>query len=178
MLRVKNWQDFQHYKHRSPPWIKLHRELTNDYAFTSLPDRSKAHLILIWVLAAGSEGTIPYDEKFIASRIGATDKVDVKCLIDAGFLLADGEQGEPESKKTNGEDKPSLGKRPIGDWIPPDELVQRLSKRYNKTPDQMQRYYTELRDYCLRTGRKYADYEAAYRTAVRDNWGTDDNQRR
>ena len=70
------------------------------------------------------------------------------------------------------QEKPARrGKRPIGDWVPSDELVAKLSTRYQKTADQMQRHYTELRDYCLRTGRKYADYDAAYRTAVRDNWG-------
>jgi hypothetical protein len=31
-LRVKNWSEFQHYKDRNPPWIKLHRTLLDhDY---------------------------------------------------------------------------------------------------------------------------------------------------
>ena len=93
-LRIKNWENFQHYKHRSPPWIKLHREIANDYAFAALPDKAKAHLLLIWVLGAGSNGEIPFDEKFIAGRIGATEKVDLQILVDAGFLLEIGSKEE------------------------------------------------------------------------------------
>jgi len=28
LLKTKKWSDFQHYKNRCPPWIKLHRNLT------------------------------------------------------------------------------------------------------------------------------------------------------
>ena len=30
-MRIKNWAQFQHFKDRSPPWIKLHREFLDDY---------------------------------------------------------------------------------------------------------------------------------------------------
>ena len=105
-LRVKNWGNFQHYKKRSPPWIKLHREIVNDYAFQSLKDRAKAHLILIWVLAAGTDGLVPANEKFLANRIGASDPVDIAPLIAAGFVIT--EEGpdidvRPSPAKGNGE---------------------------------------------------------------------------
>lgn len=93
-LRVKNWAQFQHYKKRCPPWIKLHRELVNDYAFTTLRDATKAHLILIWILAAGSDGVVPADERFLALRIGATERVDVDAMTAAGFLELQ-DDGEP-----------------------------------------------------------------------------------
>jgi len=88
-LLVKNWRDHQHYKKRSPPWIKLHRAVIEDYAFSTLKDKTKAHLILIWVLAAGTEGRIPNDAKFIASKISAAEPVDLQAMIDAGFLSVD-----------------------------------------------------------------------------------------
>ena len=37
-LRVKNWSAFQHYRHRRPPWIKLHRGLLDDFAWHRLPE--------------------------------------------------------------------------------------------------------------------------------------------
>ena len=39
-LRVKNWAEFQHYRSRRPPWIKLHRGLLDDYAWHRLPEAS------------------------------------------------------------------------------------------------------------------------------------------
>jgi hypothetical protein len=55
-LRVKNWTEFQHYKDRNPPWIKLHRTLLDDYEFSRLQDASKAHLMLIWLFASQKDG--------------------------------------------------------------------------------------------------------------------------
>lgn len=103
-LLVKNWRDHQHYKKRSPPWIKLHRAITEDYAFAALKDKTKAHLILIWILAAGSEGKIPHDPAFIAKRINAAESVNIEEMIAAGFLIPDGVDDSPPAP--NGANRP------------------------------------------------------------------------
>ena len=104
-LLVKNWREHQHYTKRNPPWIKLHRAIIDDYAFAALKDKTKAHLMLLWALAAGNEGVIPHDPKFLAARINATEPIDIESLIDAGFLVPQ-EGGEPAPapapQKTNG----------------------------------------------------------------------------
>lgn len=98
LLRVKNWQEFQHYGKRNPPWIKLHRAIIDDYAFSTLTDQTKAHLMLIWILAASASGTVPNDAKFIASRINARVPVDLDSLVQAGFLLPENGKWEPQKK--------------------------------------------------------------------------------
>lgn len=90
-LRVKNWEEFQHYKDRNPPWIKLHRALLDDYEFARLPDASKAHLMLIWLLASQSGGRIPDDPKFLQAKLGLDKQPDLQLLVEYGFLLL--EQG-------------------------------------------------------------------------------------
>lgn len=84
---VKNFEKFQHYKDRSPPWIKLYNELLDDYQFACLQDASKLHLILIWLLASRSDNVLPYDSEWVAKRINATAKVNLAELVSAGFLL-------------------------------------------------------------------------------------------
>ena len=37
-LRVRNFEQFQHYKERNPIWIKLYCSLLDDYEFAQLPD--------------------------------------------------------------------------------------------------------------------------------------------
>ena len=88
-FRVKNYDRFQHYKDRSPPWIKLYNELLDDYDFGLLPDASKMHLVAIWLLASRSENKIPLDAKWVAGRINATEAVDLELLADRGFILLD-----------------------------------------------------------------------------------------
>jgi hypothetical protein len=85
-VQVKNFERFQHYKDRDPPWIKLYVRLLDDYAFSRLPDAHKAHLVLIWVLASKTENKIPADSAWISARIGATEPVNLSSLLEAGFL--------------------------------------------------------------------------------------------
>lgn len=88
-FRVKNFEKFQHYKDRSPPWIKLYNELLDDYDFGLLPDASKMHLIAIWLLASRSDNKIPYDPSWVAKRVNATEMVNLRLLAERGFILLD-----------------------------------------------------------------------------------------
>ena len=88
-LRVNNWETFQHYKDRNPPWIKLHRDLLRDYEFICLQDASKMQLMLIWLLASQMDNKIPADPLFIQSQLGLKEAINLKELIDKGFLVDD-----------------------------------------------------------------------------------------
>lgn len=95
LLRPKNWADFQHYKDRSPAWIKLHRGMLDDYDFSCLPIASKALAPLLWLLASeDKDGNFNDDPKRIAHRLRWTveDVVSgLKPLIDSGlFCVASG----------------------------------------------------------------------------------------
>ena len=90
---VKNFEKFQQYKDRAPPWIKLYNELTDDYAFCQLSDTAKAHLVLIWLLASRTSNRLPCDPDWIAKKISAQSPVDLDELFEAGFIeISDGEQ--------------------------------------------------------------------------------------
>jgi hypothetical protein len=92
-LIPKNWTNFQHYKHRSPPWIKLHKNLLDDMAFQRLPVASKALAPMLWLLASESnDGVIHRTPEEIAFRIRMTEKEvlsAIKPLIDNGFFIED-----------------------------------------------------------------------------------------
>lgn len=94
--RVKNWAEFQHYRDRAPPWIKLHRKLLDDFEFARLPIASKALAPLLWLLAAESiDGTVRIDPDWLAFRLHmpqADVEAGLSPLIDRGFLeIASGE---------------------------------------------------------------------------------------
>lgn len=85
-LSIKNWEKFQHYKNRTPPWIKLHRDLLRDYDFCCLQDASKLHLVLLWLLASQLDNKIPNDPPWIQKQLGLKSKVNIKDLINQGFI--------------------------------------------------------------------------------------------
>jgi hypothetical protein len=88
---VKNWAEFQHYKDRSPPWIKLHRALLDDFDFQCLPVASRALAPMLWLLAAEhSAGLVCIEPERIAFRLRMTPKEAAQAvtpLIEKGFLI-------------------------------------------------------------------------------------------
>lgn len=74
-MKVKNWEKFQHYKNRRPPWIKLYRELLDDPQFFALSGDAVKALIMIWLIASEDDGNLP-DSETLAWRL----RVDSKAL--------------------------------------------------------------------------------------------------
>lgn len=97
-LSVRNFERYQHYKDRTPPWIKLYNDVLDDYRFERLQDASKAHLILIWLLASRTNNRIPNDPEWIARKIGATEEIDLQALIEAEFIV-DNQDGKQLASK-------------------------------------------------------------------------------
>lgn len=93
MITPKNWATFQHYKNRSPAWIKLHRGLLDDFAFSRLPVASRALAPLLWLLASEfDKGAIPYTYEEIAFRFRMTEQElteSIKPLIESNFFSVD-----------------------------------------------------------------------------------------
>lgn len=124
LARVKNWATFQHYKDRSPPWIKLHRALLDDFSFSSLPLASKALAPLLWLLAAEStDGSVSVDPSWLAFRLRWKEsdiRAGLSPLLERGFLiiasttLADCQQvATPEAEREIKKEKTLSGK-PLG----------------------------------------------------------------
>jgi hypothetical protein len=91
ILRPKNWSEYQHYKDRNPPWIKLHRDLLNDRDFMCLPIASKAIAPLLWLLASEAKnGEFNSDVVELAFRLRMTEKEvndGLNPLISKGFFV-------------------------------------------------------------------------------------------
>lgn len=90
-LRPKNWESFQHYKDRKPPWIKLYRNILDDKDYLRLPVASRALAPCLWLIASESEnGEFDGDVDTIAFRLRLTDeevKEGLSPLIDKGFFI-------------------------------------------------------------------------------------------
>lgn len=89
-LRPKNWQKFQHYRGRLPPWIKLHRSLLEDDDFLALGVAAKAVAPFLWMIAAEDKhGFIPYDVPELATRLKMAPGelvLAIKQLVDKRFF--------------------------------------------------------------------------------------------
>lgn len=101
-LQVKNWETYQHYANRKPPWIKLYHTLLDDYEYCCLNDHSKLLLISMYLLAARTNNKIPYDTDWIQKRACLQTYPDLKELISFGFLkIIDEKDSIPTGKVEN-----------------------------------------------------------------------------
>ena len=182
-LRVKNWAEFQHYKFRNPPWIKLHRRLLDDYEFSCLQDASKAHLMLIWLFASQSDGLIPNNSKFLKMKLGLEKEPNLKWLIDHGLLIpeqdasktlaacvqsADTEKSREEKSR---EEKDIVGQKP--DLKPLAEEVlnflnSKTGRQYEAVPANLEMIVARLKE-----GSTAADLRAVVAKKCRD-WSGDE----
>lgn len=71
--RIRNWREYQHYQSANNAatgiaWIKLYRRLLDDIEWHSLDGDAAKLLIMLWLVAAERNGTLPSDIKKIAFR--------------------------------------------------------------------------------------------------------------
>lgn len=143
-LRIKNWHEFQHYKDRCPPWIKLHRKLLDDKEFNDLEGDVVKTLVLLWMLAAEDKakvGNLPSpDEIAWRLRIDSTVlaghiwKLKHWIICDDNSLLAKVEQcADPETEgeteyiyKKNKTSKDQVEETSKVDLQPIDEALEFL----------------------------------------------------
>lgn len=85
-IAVKDFDRFQHYKGRTPPWIKFYNALLDDYRFLQLPDAARSQLMLIWLVASRHGNRIPNDTKYITEAIHCTSKLQLDKLLESGWL--------------------------------------------------------------------------------------------
>ena len=156
-LHVKNWRVHQHYRDRSPPWIKLHGNLLVDHDFTCLQDASKLHLICIWLLARHNDGVIPNDPQWVKKCAGLDHEVDLTPLIAKGFLIPSNyasnmlatcspeAEAEAEAEKEVGRlVKEKRTARPPAFASQAEEIAQAYQRRRYDTPDPNAKYYPVL----------------------------------
>jgi len=109
----------QQYKDRDPKWIKLDRELLNNYEFTELPDDYKYHVIGLRLLVAQIGNKLPNNPEWLQSRIASNSPINLDVLIRNGFLESfDGKEicvrdctglyTEKRREKKNREEKTTL----------------------------------------------------------------------
>ncbi len=89
--RIPTWRGYQHYKDRSPPWIKLHFDLLTSETWLSLDDASRVLAIACMLLASRNEGRIPGNPTYMQRVAYLSGPANFAPLVECGFLVVDDE---------------------------------------------------------------------------------------
>lgn len=98
-IYVTNWENFQHYKTRNPPWIKLYTNLVSDDDYLDLSLADRCLLTGIWMLTAKhGQGRVQSDWKRLLKRLsipfGTRSTNPLPRLVDAGFITISAIRGD------------------------------------------------------------------------------------
>jgi len=171
-ISIKNWEKYQHYRDRNPPWIKLYHALLDDYKYCCLQDASKLLLTSLFLLASRNENKIPADSTWIKMKSSIKGKIDFKPLLSAGFislnndasrsLANDKQNGVPE---TETETETETEKKTYGEFkniLLTDEELQKLKDRF--TDSGAQERIESISSYVASKKKKYASHYATILT--------------
>jgi hypothetical protein len=103
MLKIKNWEELQHFKDRNPIWIKLYRRILDQRDIMTLSSDAFKFLVCLWLLASEDKdqsGTLPTVED-IAWRVKLSESRVKELLKEVDtFLVSDGYQKDiPEKRR-------------------------------------------------------------------------------
>ena len=84
-LRISNWAEYQHYKDRNPPWIKLHFALMSSKVWVTLDDASRVLAIASMLIASRGDGEFDADPDYFKRVAYLNKKPDWGPLILKGF---------------------------------------------------------------------------------------------
>lgn len=94
VLAIKNWSEYQHYKDRTAPWIKLYRDMLDSQMWVMSSDASKLLAVCLMMLALRNDNKIPADSEYV-KRFGHLEFTpDFSELIKHGFIDFIDENGE------------------------------------------------------------------------------------
>ena len=119
-MRVKNYDEFQHFKNRTPPWIKFYRSTLDDREINKLSDTTYRVLMGCWLLASEDKthtGNLPSVDD-IAFRLRKPKQQIVKALQELeSFIVQDDDSpisschqdDAPEERRVEVEEKGVYG---------------------------------------------------------------------
>lgn len=98
-LHVRNWERYQHYRDRNPPWIKLYTELLDDEGFLALPDAAKWQLVGLFLLAARRGNVLPEKAGQLKVLLGITGRLYIPELLAARYLVTEDPDASKDASK-------------------------------------------------------------------------------
>ena len=118
-IEVVDWDNFQHYKKRRPPWIKNYLDLLNNDDYRDLTAHQRAVLHGLWMLYAASGCQIHANTASLTRQLALrVSSRQLEALNHAGFLRI-------------------VDSRPLARGYPRDRDIKKRSKttRKNEEPE-------------------------------------------
>lgn len=102
--RITEWATYQQYKDRSPPWIKLHRDMLTSRTWVTLDDANRVLALACMLVAAETDNKIPADAGYLKRRAYLHQDPDFPALVAVGFMELVSDAKDLAAEQTQAED--------------------------------------------------------------------------
>lgn len=185
---IRNWEKFQHYTKRNPPWIRLYKDLLRDRGYQSLSDTGRSHLVGLFLIASQHDNRIPEDQTWLRHELCTKTPIDLKALAasnwivfesqDASKMLAEGEMlasckqvaaescSETETETDNTEVQRQI--RKYGEFASVELTDEQYGKLRVKLNGNLESLIARLDRYSQSNPKEFRKYKSHYATLL--NW--------
>lgn len=85
-FEIRNWEVYQHYSKRNPPWIRLYYKILQDRRFFRLDNSTKWLAVGCFLLASQHQNRIPFDEEWIIKELSFEGTPNWQALLESEFI--------------------------------------------------------------------------------------------
>jgi hypothetical protein len=178
-LRVKNFDKYQHYKKRNPPWIRLYYALLDDFQFLQLSDPAQLAYLKLILIASRTTNRFAADASYLKQVTRSRKTLPLKELLASGFVsaseiseLSELSEGSDMSvanasivlaeRLQDASKKRGNGKRAWSEELSPTDKHKSLAVQWKLD---LGFEWGKFKNYCLAHDKRYSNFEAAFR-----NW--------
>lgn len=86
-FKVRNWEEFQNYSKRNPPWIRLYYRLLRDRKFFRQSNETKFAIVGIFLIASQNQNNVAADPEWLINEMGFDGIPDWQAIIESEFII-------------------------------------------------------------------------------------------
>lgn len=104
---VVGWETFQHYRDRTPIWIKTYLDLLERDEYLDLPPATRGLLHDLWLLTARRSGVVSANTLRLSRVLGCqVRRSQLEALADAGFIAFSASKPVPKPEQNRSRSGP------------------------------------------------------------------------
>lgn len=185
ILRIKNYEKYQNHRAKDPRWVKLYRSVLTDHAFLKLDPTSRYIYIGLLILASETGNSIVNDVTYLCHRLAIpAPQLDLKPLICSGLIVASLRTIQRQKSVSETETESETEKSRVDSADAPPAKVISISRasvfpdgfQFNERAEEMAKGYglnvhkefAAFRDHHVAKGSVFKDWDAAFRTWLRN----------
>ncbi len=185
ILRIKNYEKYQNHRAKDPRWVKLYRSVLTDQAFIKLDPVSRYVYLGLVILASETGNSIVNDVPYLCHRLAMNaTQLNLKPLICSGLIVASlrtiqrqksasetETETETETEREGVSTQPTTIALVIRSSVLPDgfqfnERAEEMAKGYGLN---VHKEFAAFRDHHVAKGSLFRDWQAAFRTWLRNS---------